>query len=186
MFFSYLHIPEMKKAAVILFVVLAYVHIAGFTPFYFCALQEIKTEMALELTNKADLQQMHINTAEYTNPAVFELVDEHEFKYLGKMYDYKEVEKTKTGYIFYGLADDKETALTGLLRAMYEQDSTPGKKNTSPFAKLLKNLDKDFYTPTAQRFFTLSGGAFFTPSVAIQKALNGFERIPSSPPDFRV
>ncbi len=174
----------MKKATGVLFVFLAYVHIAGFTPLYFCALQEIKKEMSLELKTKAELQAVFIAAADYSNPSVFELVDEHEFKYQGKMYDYKEVEKTATGYVFYGLADDNETALTALLAAIYDQHTTTGKKGKSPFAKLLKNLDKDFYAPAAKQFVAFSTGTFFTPAVAIQKALPGYHRIPSSPPDL--
>lgn len=174
----------MKKATGVLFVFLAYVHIAGFTPLYFCALQEIKKEMTLELKSKADLQTIFIAATDYTNPSVFEQVDEHEFKYQGKMYDFKEVEKTAAGYVFYGLADDNETALTGLLSAIYDQYGPASKKGKSPFAKLFKNLDKDFYAPAANHFFTFSDGSLFTPAVTIQKALPGYYRIPSAPPDF--
>lgn len=175
----------MKKLLGALVVLLAYVQIAGFTPLYFCVLQEIKTEMNLELSAKEDLSRIVIDAAEYNNPSVFSLADgEHEFTYYGKMYDFKTVEKQGDKYVFYALMDDKENALTALLGSIFDQQGSNGKNTKSPFAKLLKNMEKDFTVAPYHCVSRVAEAETFSEFVVFFRPSRGYYKVIASPPDF--
>ncbi len=173
----------MKKAAGIIFIFLAYIHIAGFTPFYFYGLQEIKTEMSLELKDKTILKTIFVTAAEYHNPALFEQTDEHEFKYRGRMFDFKCMEKQGDTYVFYALQDEKETALAVLLNDIFGADKATGKNSKSPFSKLIKDFDKHSLAPEAKPIIHALPSLDLTNAAAKLQVSKGYHTPLSSPPD---
>ena len=174
----------MKKALAIIFVLLAFAHIAGLTPFYFYALQEIKTEMSLELAKQSSFQKLVVSTDEYKDASVFQTKEENEFSYRGRMYDFKAVVKEGGNYVFYVLEDEKETTLTAILKNMFDTADGSSKNTKSPFGNLLKNSEKDFVNCLQKDFVTQLPSELFTWFYCTAIISEGHHRIFSSPPDF--
>lgn len=140
----------MKRIFGILIAALAIIHIAGVTPFYIAALQFIKQEVTVELSAASELTTIEVSTTELADAKVFTRLEEGEFLYRGKLYDYKTEEKTAKGYVFYALEDEQEGALQAALCSVYNNNH-PG-KTQSPLSKLLKDFSKDYITsPSANQ-----------------------------------
>lgn len=133
----------MKKALPIILAIIAVLNIVGFMPYYYYALDGIKHEMTVALTEASQLEKVHITTSEMNNRAIFEKTDDEEFTFNGRMYDFKKVEKVADGFVFYALEDSRETSLTDLLKSVFEQGDNSS-KTKGPVSNLLKNLFKDF------------------------------------------
>ena len=134
----------MKRALSIILIFIALTNIVGFMPLYYAVMQEIKSEVDLKMADGADLQDIVVTNAEYADVSVFHISDEHEFKFKGRMYDYKAVKKTADGYIFYALQDNKESNLVDFVKNTFDQSNGHSKNTRSPFGNLLKNFSKDF------------------------------------------
>ena len=174
----------MKKALPVILIFLALAHVAGIMPFYFYLLDGIKGEMTIALRHESNLHKIVVTGAEHNNPSTFQQTDESEFTFKGQMYDFKSVEKCGADYIFYGINDNKETNLIGLLKSIFEQgDNHSG--SSLPFHNLLKNLSADFVVPAAKDFmFSLPEKTLFTAFGFISSVLPGHLASFSVPPDF--
>ena len=173
----------MKRTLSIVLIFLALAHVAGFVPFYFYALEEIKTEVNLKLSTESNLQKVVVSTEEYNDVSVFKQEEENEFSFRGKMYDFKTVVKDGNNYVFYALADEKETTLISFLKNVFDHTSNSS-KNKSPFSNLLKSFDKDFVGTTTPKFIAVVSTNTFVTVHFNQKTSEGYYSIPSSPPDF--
>lgn len=173
----------MKKIVPIILIFLALTHIGGVMPLYFCALEEVKTEMQLELGNTEQLQKIIVTQQEYHDVATFRMCEEHEFFYRGNMFDFKSVELQTSGdYIFYALQDNKETTLIVLLKTVfnYPEDKT----NQTPLGNLLKNFVKDFVGTFPSSFLYLfTSPISFLPVKYGLTVLDGYSSEISPPPD---
>lgn len=107
-------------------------------------LEEIKTEALLEL-NDNQWVRIAISNTEMGDKDLFFKRESGEFLYRGKLYDYKKLEKTTEGFIFYAVEDNKENILVNLLSSSFEENDYSKKHSGS--TKVLKNLSKD-YLPT--------------------------------------
>lgn len=122
---------------------MAAIHIAGVAPIYLFALTEIKNEAQLELQHQEQLQKVHVTYAERNNPDVFVALNDKEFVYRGSLYDYRKVEETAAGFVFFGIMDQKEKVLVDCLKASF--DSSPAKNSSkSPYGKLIESFSKDY------------------------------------------
>ena len=174
----------MKKALAIVFVLLAFAHIAGLTPFYFYVLQEIKTEMSIELANQATLQKLVVSADEYKDASVFKTKEENEFSYRGRMYDFKTVVREGSNYVFYVLEDEKETTLMAVLKNMFDTADGSSKNTKSPFGNLLKNFEKDFVNCLQKDFVTQLPNQLFGWFSITDNTSEGHQIVIFSPPDF--
>ena len=113
-------------------------------PLYYAALQEIKSEVNLKMAVSNDLQLIRVTQQEYNDPGVFDKTDAQEFRFKGQLYDYKGMKMSGTDYIFYGLQDNKETAVIDFLKAAFGQSNESSKNTNAPLGTLLKNFSKDF------------------------------------------
>ncbi len=174
----------MKRVLVILTGLLAILHIAGITPFYVAALQFIKQEAIIELGETNQLQAISISHAELKDQHIFNQLEENEFTYRGKRYDFASKECTPNGCIFYALEDEKENTLYAAL-ALYYGNHTSG--TSTPLGKLLKDFSKDYQpiTPMADAFsgeVTTHQGFIVNPQTDPMK---GHCNPPINPPDNR-
>lgn len=179
-----LHLPHncMKRILSIILIFVALTNIVGFMPLYMAALQEIKSEVKLQLSTQAELQQIQVSDAEYTNPAVFHKTGDDEFSYQGRMYDYKCLKKTNGGYIFYALEDTKEVSLIDLVKAAYAPSNATG-KSKAPMGNLLKNFSKDFVGAISGQVVFPSASKPQIPFVATLHTCNGYGVLVQNPPD---
>ncbi len=174
----------MKKALPVILIFLALAHVAGIMPIYFYLLDGIKGEMTIALHNETSLQKIVVTGTEYNNPTIFQETNEGEFTFKGQMYDFKNVQKCGIDYIFYGINDDKETNLVGMLKSIFEQgDNHSGR--SLPFNNLLKNFSPDFVIPVVKDFMvSLPEKTFHTSVNFITGILAGHLAAFSVPPDF--
>ncbi|MFN8298166.1 MAG: hypothetical protein U0T75_03600 [Chitinophagales bacterium] len=175
----------MKRILGILIAALAIIHIAGVTPFYIAVLQFIKQEVTVELSNANRLTKVAVSATELTDPTVFSRLEEGEFVYRGKLYDFKKEEHTGEGLIFYALEDEKESALQAALSFLYS-NTAPG-KTSSPLGKLLKDFSKDYLAngvdvmPTS----TLTVNFEYTTTYTTTNLMKGHYNQLINPPDNR-
>lgn len=157
-------------------------------PFYAAALQEVKNEMALELSNNANLLTVTVNESEYSDVKLFRKTGDDEFVYRGVMYDYKSVKKQGNVYVFKAMADEKETSLSGLLRNVYEQQNDKDSSTKSPLSSLFKNLSKDFVSHANYQYSTHTANSFNPNVCPIQMGVvsKGYQFIIQMPPDMRA
>lgn len=176
----------MKQTLAIILILLALAHIGGVIPLYFCALEEIKTEMQLELGNTRQLQKVLVTQQEYNDVKIFRMFEEHEFYYRGNMFDFKTFDLESNGnYVFYALQDNKETTLITLLKTVFNHPDD--KNNQTPISGLLKNFIKDFvgtYTATFQHLCFTKNSIKSIPYKLM--TLDGFTTEISAPPDNLV
>ena len=140
----------MRKVLSTVLIFVAVLQIGGLTPFYFYFLQMVKDEIKVELSDKTQLNEVLVSTAEYNNPNVFQKCDDYEFRFKGQLYDFQSVEKTDRGYLFYALADQKENTLTNLLASEFQQSADKVKAGKTS-AKVLKDFFKDFVLTAPQK-----------------------------------
>jgi len=173
----------MKKALPVILIFIALTNIVGFMPLYFGALQEIKSEVKLKLFDESSFPKLLVSDIEYSNPAVFSKTDDQEFNFRGRMYDYKTVKKTKGGYIFYALEDNKESNLIDFLKTAYEQSGQSGRNGKTPFGNLLKSFSKDFVGCFSREMAApiLSKSHFFL--LSANETRTGHCRMLQNPPD---
>ena len=173
----------MKRTLSIILVFIALTNIVGFMPLYFSALQEIKGEVKLKLSDESELKKLQISDAEYSDPALFKITDEGEFIFNGMMYDYKSVKKANGGYTFYALEDTRESGLVDFLKAVYGQSNDNAKSSKAPLANLLKNFSKDFIGCISKHLLlplsNLSGFSL----LAATNTCTGYRLLLQNPPD---
>ena len=173
----------MKKVFSAAITVLTLVNIVGLAPFYLYMLQEVKTEMSIELSTTANLEKIVVSAVEFSNTKIFQLTEEHEFILRGRLYDFKTMSKEGSNYIFLAKEDTKETTLTDLLKDNYESANTKSNTHKSPFGNLLKNFSKDFITTSAKQFVCSISSTSFAVSPLSIKMCSGFTAVISAPPD---
>jgi len=173
----------MKKALSIILIFIALTNIVGFMPLYYTALQEIKSEVKLKISNNSDLQPLEITSIEYNNPSVFRMAEENEFLFNGRMYDFKSIKKIGGSYIFYALEDNKESNLISLLKAVYEADAG-NKQGKGPLANLLKNFSKDFVACSSPKLLLPASTILQLLFSANKNTCTGYCTLVQNPPDF--
>ena len=135
----------MKKFGAPFLVLLALAHLAGVMPLSLYFMQEVKTEARIRLSDATGLAKVMVQGKEYNDPRVFQLMDEDEFTYRGRMYDFKSVTREGNDYIFYAAEDDKETNLLSFLNGVFEQTSDRCGDTKMPVNNPIKNFEKDFF-----------------------------------------
>lgn len=176
----------MKRLLSLLLIPLALAHMTGVAPFYFAALQEVKSEMTLELAKEDRLSKVFISEDEFNRPDIFQTNGESEFSYRGRMYDYAKMVKRESGYVFYCIEDTKESLLKDLLQSSFEEGSRADKSNEIPFAGLLKNLSKDFTGTSDCLFFSSLLFSEVENNVIEYLLVKGYYTVFFSPPDLQV
>ncbi len=140
----------MKKCVSILILALMLYNIMGYYLAYLAMVQQTKEEMRETLTDNDETQDLIVVKVPYVNGKIeekdFELIDEDEFRYEGKMYDIARTEIKDNAIYFYCLNDKKEDAidlaLVKHIQNNVNDNSATGKKSNS----ILKNLIK-IYLP---------------------------------------
>jgi hypothetical protein len=174
----------MKKAPSVVLIFLALAYVTGIMPLYFYLKEDIKGSMANELHSESNLQKVTVTNAEYNDPSVFQKTGDDEFSFRGQMYDFKSVEKCKGGYIFYGLSDNKETSLIGLVKNIFGQTDN-AKNHSIPLNNFLKIFFADFIIPGEKDFMAslLVVNSFSVVNLNTC-ILNGHRASIHVPPDF--
>lgn len=172
----------MKNLGVIVLIALVTFHITGVIPAYVVLVHELKTEVAIELASTTSLSKISVSNADMSNSSIFQKIEEHEFRYLGKLYDFSKSEKKGTYVIFYGLEDTKEQVLNEALAVCLGNESNNPASSKLPFKSLLDNFSKDFL---GHQDFVLPNMACVNSfAVAINRSFNVIENDfpPLSPP----
>ena len=174
----------MKKALAGILVFIALTNIVGFMPLYFSLLQEIKSEVNLQLAEAGDLQKLVISEADYHNKALFNTTDENEFSFKGRMYDYKSVTRTSEGYVFSVLEDNRESGLVDFLKAAFNGGNDNAKSSKSPLAELFKNFSKDFLGSFGHTVLLAASGPVTRTVYLTEPVRSGYDVPRQNPPDF--
>ena len=127
----------MKKVLSGILIFVAVLQIGGITPFYFYFMQLVKDQAKVSLSDKNDLEKITVSISDFNNPALFQKTGDNEFNWKGTRYDFQSVVRQGSDYVFYGLADQKESLLVKILTNDFQQT---GSKNKGG-----KNMLKDFF-----------------------------------------
>ena len=173
----------MKRALSIILIFIALTNIVGFMPLYYSVMQEIKSEVDLKMADGNDLQNIVVTIDEYADATIFNMSDEHEFKFRGQMYDYKAVKKTDGGYIFYALQDNKESNLIDFIKTAFDQSGGHNKSTKSPFSNLLKNFSKDFVGTFSTNVVSPAAFVVYSTPLAGRNTCAGYLTPVPAPPD---
>ena len=174
----------MKKIIVILVSFLLLLNSFGYIFVYFLVRQNLKSEAMEKLRNyKGDEELIVITIAKNSlncSGNDYEMIDEHEIRYKGKMYDiYKQVEN-ENNINLYCVCDEKENNLD---RAFYLCIKELTSSNTSQPA--LRNIVMNKISPgilykTDNLFIRSIGKLIFSPNQYF--LLNIYPDIPDPPP----
>lgn len=119
----------MKRIVAIGFLVVLALQFVGFYAYFGSRLLAIRKEMraALAVLPEEKLERLVLSIDEFNKLDT----EENEVELSGKMYDIAKIEKTKSGYILFGLHDEHEDNLLSLLDEMIKR-STHDKKPVPP------------------------------------------------------
>lgn len=157
----------------------------GYVVFYQQVRYQIKSVMRAEIKkgmNSERIEKIIIYEKDIAeNKIRFKLVEAHEFRLNGKMYDIVKKIEEPGRVIYYCIHDTKEDALDELFSCLIESGSAPDK--TQPAQTVLKLLIKEGITPSD----FLPRGYYSAGEYSILLPLNllaGITPAPFHPPDY--
>lgn len=168
----------MKKISIILLTAIILLQSGGLLLFYLLEQRSVKTEMKAQIVKKeTQFERLTLSLTDYKKS----IIDAHEIRFLGKMYDVKEVEINGDKVELLVLCDNRETQILAQIQNQSSENTSSQKSLPN---KLNKILYLDYLLPDKealqQNFF--AGKAQY-PTVSILLKDQSLELI-SPPPEL--
>ncbi len=166
----------MKRIVAIGFLIVLVLQIVGFYAYFGSRLLVIRKEMraALAVLPKEKLERLVLSFDEFSKLDS----EENEVELSGKMYDIAKIEKTKTGYILFGLHDEHEDNLLSLLDEMIKRSTNDKKPVPSQFAQFFALV----FLPTQMSFGLCIAEPIYSPTEYINSYQSVALSIQAPPP----